>query len=88
MTRYPIGKLRIKTDPVVSHGKAPAIVLDVDSDMDGRSLGPSVFDGVADEVLEELDQLLAIAPNSWQGIVRDHRVALFQCNLQIAQCVS
>jgi len=41
-----------------------------------RDFGAAAFDGVSDQVLEDVDQLRVVRSDGWRGIVSHKRTAL------------
>ncbi len=78
--------LRVDSNAVVSNGKDPfAVLISLGRDVDARRFGAAIFDGVFDQILEQLDQLRTIGSHGGQRIVRDRRVAVLDCALQIGE---
>ena len=66
--------LGVDADAVVADSENPVSVLALGRDMhDGRPVRAAVFDGVADEVLEQLLQMRAVHPKRRQRIRGDPR---------------
>ena len=49
----------------------------------GGGSGTAELDGIAHQILEELDQLGAVGPDRRQSVVGDHGSALFDGRLQV-----
>ena len=53
----PVGVFGVDSDPVVPDRKDPLAVLPLGRAVDPRRLAAPVLDGVADQILEQLEQL-------------------------------
>jgi hypothetical protein len=73
----PLPILGLDTDPVVAYAELPAILNLSCLDLDPRSVLARELDAVANEVLEELNELPCITQNTWQAAGRHRRTRLF-----------
>ena len=71
-------------DAIVAHGKSPATILPPGSDVNLRRLGAMEFQGVGEQILQNLRQLRGIRQNRRQHrIVRDRGSGLLNGQLEI-----
>ena len=76
--------LRIDSQPVVLHRKCPSFAAILgDGDMDFGDSRTLVFDGIADEVLKQLNQLHIVCHDVGQRIVCHQRAFIFNGAAQI-----
>src|SRR6267143_633317 len=74
---------RRDADAVVPNGEYAFGGAGLHADVDLRSLATAELDGVADEVLQQLDHLCLVGHDGGQLIVRHQRARLFDGNTQI-----
>src|SRR5580704_6227086 len=73
---------------VVAHGESPSRSVRLGLDMDQRLLGAVELDGVADQVLEELDQLTLVGQHARQRGAGDDGAVFLDRYLKIDKRLS
>src|SRR5271157_6152458 len=68
----PFGMLRVDSDAVISHGKAPLAIHFLRRNVDARRGRAVKLESVADQVLNELEQLSLVGPHRRQRIMGDN----------------
>src|SRR5262245_28497334 len=72
-----LGMIRIETNTVIAHGKAPRLLVSSGRDMNVGALMAAKLNGIAEQVLKYEPELLCIGFDRRQQIVGDLHVALF-----------
>src|SRR6516164_6675129 len=80
--------LRGDADAIVADRKDPAVFLLESADVDFRRAFAMEFEGVADEILEELGHLGGIGSEDREGVARDRSFGCFDAGLEIVEGVS
>src|SRR3990167_148411 len=79
--------LWVYPNAVILDGEDPLIPLTLGRDVNLWGLIRTEFDGVANKVLEQLDQLRGITLYYWQGGAGYVRIRLLNGHLQIGKCL-
>src|SRR4030095_3690564 len=79
--------LRVDADAIVTHRKLPLSSAMFHIDVDLRRTFAAVFDGIADEILEYLQQLRGISRNGWQRPMGHHSPTLLDDGCEVRQAL-
>src|SRR5512139_3320556 len=74
--KYPFSVLHRDTDPIVTNGEYPFLLLKLGRYMNTRQLLTTKLYGVCDEVLQQLSQQHWIGHHSWENVMGYHRATL------------
>src|SRR5262245_26585477 len=81
----PFGLMRINADAVVPHREAPLATRTPSTDVNVRRRGRAKLEGVAEQILQQLPELLLIRHHRGQGVVADGGSALSDGDVQELQ---
>ena len=82
-SHYSLVVLLADANTVVDHRKLPGVVFNGAGHMDARSLAAVEFDGVVDQVLEQLHHVALIAVYMGQVIAGNERIVFLYLTLQV-----